>query len=55
MTEDASVQAASRAIAQHVAEHEAPPRPLHHPRLGHGVDLAPENDEHGPVDQQADD
>ncbi|KAL0367461.1 UNVERIFIED_CONTAM: hypothetical protein Sradi_3636200 [Sesamum radiatum] len=53
MIEDASAQAVSRAIAQYIAEHAVPPRPPRHPRRGHRVDLAPGNDEQGPVDQQS--
>ncbi|KAL0383020.1 UNVERIFIED_CONTAM: hypothetical protein Scaly_0589300 [Sesamum calycinum] len=55
MIEDASAQAASRAIAQYVAQHAIPPQPLHHPHRDHEVDLAPRNKERGPADQQADD
>ncbi|KAL0421069.1 UNVERIFIED_CONTAM: hypothetical protein Slati_3129800 [Sesamum latifolium] len=55
MIEDALVQAASRAVAQYIAEHAVPPRPPRHPCRGHRVDLAPGNDEQRPVDQQSDD
>ncbi|KAL0433308.1 UNVERIFIED_CONTAM: hypothetical protein Slati_2665100 [Sesamum latifolium] len=53
MIEDASTQAASSAVAQYVAEHAVPPQPLRHPGRGHGVDLAPGNNEHGPTGQKA--
>ncbi|KAL0315330.1 UNVERIFIED_CONTAM: hypothetical protein Sradi_5411200 [Sesamum radiatum] len=55
MIEDASAQAASRAIAQYVAQHAIPPRPPRHPHKDHGVDLAPGNKEQGLANQQADD
>ncbi|KAL0345335.1 UNVERIFIED_CONTAM: hypothetical protein Sradi_4364800 [Sesamum radiatum] len=54
MIEDASAQAASRVIAQYVAEHAMLLRLPRHPCRGHGVDLALGNDEQRPVDQQAD-
>ncbi|KAL0290853.1 UNVERIFIED_CONTAM: hypothetical protein Sradi_7041300 [Sesamum radiatum] len=46
-------RAASRAVAQYVAEHAVPPLPPRHPGRGLGVDVAPGNNNHGLTDQQA--
>ncbi|KAL0439968.1 UNVERIFIED_CONTAM: hypothetical protein Slati_2479800 [Sesamum latifolium] len=45
MIEDASAQAASRAVAQYVAEHALPPQAPRQPGRGHGAGSAPENNE----------
>ncbi|KAK4381571.1 hypothetical protein Sango_2954800 [Sesamum angolense] len=53
MIEDSSAQAASRAIAQYVAQHAIPQRPPRHPHKDHGVDLALGNKSKGRRSQAA--
>ncbi|KAL0399890.1 UNVERIFIED_CONTAM: hypothetical protein Sradi_2332300 [Sesamum radiatum] len=45
LVEDASAQAANRAVAQYAAEHGLPPRPAHHHQRGRGPPLVPEDRE----------
>ncbi|KAL0287650.1 UNVERIFIED_CONTAM: hypothetical protein Sradi_7119700 [Sesamum radiatum] len=53
MIEDTSAQAASRAVAQYVAEHALPPQPPRQSGRGRGAGSAPENNECGRAGQQA--